>query len=150
MHLPALVATEHCCRNHSSHHHVLLICLIVMKSMLIGNDCLIDSQHLILKFKVFADKQNLCKCWQRLYYLRTLNGLCNHFPPLPTETCCVWSINHPPGEGLSQAGAMWTFWKMLLLRILYSLLATCLYWDWPRLMAVLRWSRRRDLSSSLM
>lgn len=101
--------------------------------MPIGNNYVIGSQHLILKFNVFADKQNLLECWQRLYYLRTLNGLCNHFPPLPTETCCVWSIHHPTGEGLSQAGTMWTFWKMFLLRILYSLLATCLYRDWPRL-----------------
>lgn len=104
-----------------------------MKNMLIGNNCVIDSQHLMLTFKVFADKQNLCECWQRLYSLRSPNGLCNHFPPLPTETCCVWSISHPTGGGLSQAGAMWTFWKMLLLRIRYSLLATCLHHDWAHL-----------------
>lgn len=32
-----------------------------MKNMLIGNNCVIDSQHLILKLKVFADKQNLAE-----------------------------------------------------------------------------------------
>lgn len=69
--------------------------------MLTGQNCVIDARHVILKFKVFQISRVLANAGGD-GIIWSLNGLCHHFPPLLTSTCCAWSISHPPN------GAVWS------------------------------------------